>query len=459
LTPEYMPNTHLSRLRRALPLVSRMLLGIILIVGALGLFQILRATKAEPTLTADTGLAPLVRTVRVRRVDLARPWTGYGTVQAMDSALVGVQVTGRVVERPANIEAGLAVTQGETLLRIDPLDFERRVVSLTALVTALEAELDQLDVEASSLDEQLTLALEEAEIAEREYTRAKRALEEQGAGSKTEVDQRLSTLRRTQREAATLDQRSRSIPARRAAIEANLASRSADLQVAEEDLSRATVRAPIDGVLQEVMLDTGDFAQAGMTAMQIIDLSRLEVPLALPASAIADLSIGDNVEVYLESGSARRWTGTIQRIAPQADSGTRSIRVFVEFIQELEIEPDGTVRVERGPLLRPGMFVIGRVLPSRTTPYLMVPRRAVVQRGVLVAERSSPTLARRVDVDTIFAFEGTFEGAPADETQWLAVASGLDEGQLVLVSNLDELEDGSPIRVEGLNADAGRDRP
>ena len=301
MTPEYMPNTHLSRLRRALPIISRMLVGIVLIVGALGLFQILKATKAEPALTAEAGLAPLVRTVEVRRVELARPWTGYGTVRAMDAASVGVQVTGRVIERPADVESGLAVQRGDVLLRIDPTDFRRQVDSLTALVSALRAELDQLDVEASSLDEQLTLAIEEAAIAEREYDRAKRALEEQGAGSLTEVDQRLAALRRIEREIAALEQQSRSIPARRAAIEANLASRQAELNLAEEDLRRATVRAPIDGVLQDVVLDTGDFAQAGTTATRIVDLRRLEVPLALPASALADLSIGDPVEVDRKS--------------------------------------------------------------------------------------------------------------------------------------------------------------
>ena len=459
MTPEYMPNTHLSRLRRALPLISRMLFGLFLLGAATGLYQILSATKAEPTLTQDAGQAPLVRAVEVLRVELARPWTGYGTVRAMDTAQVGVQVTGRVIERPGSVEAGLSVAKDDVLLRIDPSDFERQVASLSALVAALEAERSQLDVEASSLDRQLTLALEEAEIAEREYTRAKRAFEEQGAGNQTEVDQRLSTLRRTEREAAALDQRSRSMPSRRAALEANLDSRRAELRLAEQDLERATVRAPIDGVLQEIMLDAGDLAQSGMVATQIIDLRRLEVPLSLPASALADVAVGDPVEVFLESGSHRRWIGTIVRVAPEADSGTRSIRVFVEIVQDLRVDANGAVRSADGDLLRPGMFVIGSVQPSQTSTYMMVPRRSVVQRGVLVAERNSPTRARRVEVNTLFAYEGSFPGAPADETQWFAVSEGLEAGELVLVSNLDDLEDGSPIRIDGQAEDGSKGTP
>jgi RND family efflux transporter MFP subunit len=441
-----MPNTFLSRLRKALPLATRIVVGLLLLGGAIGLLQVLKATKAEPTLSQEAGLPPLVRTVAVQRVVLARPWTGYGTVRAM-SARVAAQVAGRVVERPAEVEAGLAVAAGDLLLRIDPADFERRVAALEGLVAALEAELDQLDVEAESLDEQLTLVLEEADIARAEYERARGVFEDRGAGSLTEVDQKLSALRRAEREASALSQRSRSIPSRRAAIEANLSSQQAELSQARQNLERATIVAPIGGVLQDVRLDTGDYAQIGTEAARIVDLRRLELPLSLPASAADDIGIGDEVEVSLESGMEAPWSGRISRLAPEADAQTRSITVFVEVDQELETSESGLLTPANGQLLRPGTFVVGRVRPSQPVSHLMVPRRSVVQGGVLVAEMNSPTRAERVDVQTLFAFEGTFEGAPEGESQWFAVRADLAEGQRVLVSNLDDLRDGSPIRV------------
>ncbi len=442
-----MPNTLLSRLRKVLPLATRIVVGLLLLGGAIGLLQVLKATKAEPTLSQDAGQPPLVRTVAVQRVVTARPWTGYGTVRAMSSARVAAQVAGRVLERPRDIEAGLAVKAGDLLLRIDPADFQRRVAALEGLVAALEADLDQLDVEAESLDEQLTLVLEEADIAKREYERARGVFEDRGAGTQTEVDQKLSALRRAEREAAALSQRSRSIPSRRAAIEANLSSQNAELALARQDLERATLVAPIGGVLQDVMLDMGDYAQVGTEAARIVDLTRLELPLSLPASASEDIAVGDEVEVSLESGSDARWTGRISRLAPEADAQTRSIRVFVEITQDLRTNESGILTPANGHLLRPGMFVIGRVTPSQPLAHLMVPRRSVVQGGVLVAEMNSPARAQRIDVHTLFAYEGTFEGAPEGETQWFAVEADIIDGQRVLVSNLDDLRDGSPIRL------------
>lgn len=442
-----MPNTLLSRLRKALPLATRVLVGCLILGGAIGLLQVLKATKAEPTLSEDAGQPPLVKTVAVQRVVAARPWTGYGTVRAMASAGVAAQVAGRVTERPDEIEAGMAVAAGDLLLRIDPTDFQRRVAALEGLVAALEAELDQLGIEAESLDEQLTLVLEEADIARREYERVKGVFEDRGAGSQAEVDQKLSALRRAEREASALEQRSRSIPSRRAAIEANLSSQEAELGLARQNLERATVVAPISGVLQDVLLDTGDYAQIGTEAARIVDLSRLELPLSLPASASDDIGIGDEVEVSLESGSATRWNGRISRLAPEAESQTRSITIFVEVTQELEADERGMLLPANGRLLRPGMFVVGRVFTNQPLANLLVPRRAVVQGGVLVVDMNSPARAQRVEVETLFAFEGSFNGAPEGETQWYAVQAEIEEGQRVLVSNLDDLRDGSPIRV------------
>jgi len=430
-----------------MPLVTRIVVGLLLLGGAIGLLQVLKATKAEPALTQDAGLPPLVRTVAVQRAITARPWTGYGTVRAMSSARVATQIAGRIVERPEAIEAGLVVEPGDLLLRIDPGDFERRVAALGGRVAALEADLEQLGIEAESLDEQLTLVLEESDIARREYERVKGVFEDRGAGTQTEVDQKLSALRRAEREASTLRQRSRSIPTRRAAIEANLSSQNAELALARQDLVRAILVAPIRGVLQDVQLDVGDYAQVGAEAARIVDLTKLELPLSLPASASVDITIGDEVVVALESNSDATWTGQISRLAPEADAQTRSIQVFVEITQKLRIDGSGVLTPATGQLLRPGMFVIGRVTPSRPVAHLMVPRRSVVQGGVLVAQSNSPARAERIDVQTLFAYEGTFDGAPEGETQWFAVLADIAEGRRVLVSNLDDLRDGSPIRL------------
>ena len=436
-----MPNNFLSRLRPALPLVTRTLVGLALIGGSIGFLQVLRATKPMPSRNTEAGQALLVRTVPVQRVVTARPWKGYGTVRALSSTRVSAQVAGRVLERPSSVEAGRTVGIGDVLVRLDASDYERRSASIGAALASLEAELHQLEVEAASLDEQLTMVLEETEIARREHERAVRAFEVEGAGSRAEVDLRLSALRRAEREASAIDQRSRLVEPRRAVVLASIDARRADLEQAHADIARATITSPIEGVVQSVSLDTGDYARVGDEVAAVVDLRRLELPLLLPASSISDISLGDRVEISQESSARGVWVGVVARVAPQADAATRSIRVFVEVEQDPESDPS--------TLLRPGQFVVGRVIPSRRTAHLLVPRRAVVQGGVMVADTNSESRARLVVVRTLFALENTLPGVPDTETQWLAVEADLEPGELVLVSNLDDVRDGSPIRVAG----------
>lgn len=435
-----MPNKSVARLRLAVPYLTRVVVGLALLSGAVVLFTVLRSTQPQPARKADTGLALLVETVGVQELVISRPWAGYGTARAMASSRVASQVSGRVVERPNEIEAGRAVDVGEVLVRLESADYERRAASIDAVLASLRAELNQLEVEAASLDEQLTMVLEETEIARREYERSVRAFEADGAGTRAEVDQRLSALRRAEREASALDQRSRLIPARQAVVRANIDARQSEYEQAIEDIARATIASPINGVIQSLSLDTGDFAQVGSEVALIVDLRRLEVPLLLPSSAIADISIGDRVEVFLESRPDRAWVGTVARVAPQADASTRSVRVFVEIVQDPSADPS--------VLLRPGQFVMGRVIPQHQRAHLLVPRRAVVQGGVLVADSNSDSRARRVETRALFSLDLRIDGAPENETQWLAVEAELSPGERVLVTNLDDVRDGSPIRVE-----------
>lgn len=442
-----MPKNFLSRLRSALPLATRAVIGLALIAGAFGLMAVLQASKPQPARNPDAGIALLVRTVPVQEMMTARPWTGYGTVRALSSARVSAQVAGRVVDRPGTIEAGNAVRAGDVLLRLESADFDRRAASIGATLASLRAELQQIEIETASLDEQLTLVLEEAQIARREHERAVRAFEVEGAGTRAEVDQRLAALRRAEREASALEQRSRMMPARQAVVLATIDARQAEYEQALEDASRATIVSPIDGVIQSVQLDKGDFAQVGVEVVTVVDMRRLEIPILLPASAISDLALGDRVELSQESRPDLAWTGVVSRIAPEADAPTRSVRVFVEYEQDPQADPS--------LLLRPGQFVVARVSPGALSARLLVPRRALVQGGVMVADSNSQSRARRVEVRTLFSLEGTIEGVHQNETQWLAVEADLRPGEFVLVSNLDDVRDGTPIRVEKPTEDPG----
>lgn len=427
-----------------LALLTRGLLAGGVLVGALGVFAALALTRPTPPKHEGDGPALLVRTITVDRVDIPRVWEGFGTARAMDAADVPAQVGGRVVERPDRIEEGAAVSSGELLLRIDPIDYEQRVLAGQKRAEAVEADLSALEVEEANLRGQVSLAEEEERTAQRDYQRAVEA-RDAGAGSESEVDLRLAALRRSQRTLETLRQQLNVIPARRARLEAQLAVESATLRVDRENLTRTSVTSPLDGVLQFVGADEGEWVSTSQTVARVVDLRRIEAPLRLPMSARESVSVGDRVELRPDGPTDAAWTGRVARIAPEGDRATRTLAVYVEVAQDPARDGDG-------PVLSPGRFVVGRVVTSRSRPRVLAPRRAVSGDRVLLAEADAGDATRRVravEVRVEHYYTGTVPGQDPREREWAVLdpASSIDPGSVVILSNLDQLVEGMVVSV------------
>ena len=349
--------------------------GLFAIVLSVAIAVWLHSTKPEPKSSGGAVRPIVVGAISVKPVAVSRIWDGYGTVRAMDAAEIAAEVSGRVVERRKEIEAGVTVRRGDVLARLDPSDYEQRVAAAREAAASWEAQIEGLDVQERRLEEQTGFVDEEVSLLAREYERAVEALE-QNAGSTSEVEGKLAVLKRSQREAAGLYQQLEMIPIRRAEFRARLRGAQAQERLAQENLERATIRAPIDGIIQSIEIQEGQRLSVGTVVARIVDMSRVEIPLRLPVSAGVSIGIGDSVVLHTDSAEAMQWSGTVARVAPEADSTTRTLTVFVEVRQD----PSRGHR-----LLRPGQFVIGRVESAGVEDWIIVPRRAVESDRVLIA--------------------------------------------------------------------------
>lgn len=453
--------------------------GLLALAAAIAVYQILVVTK--PQVAKTVGLREPLR-VAVMQLDarrVPRSWTGYGTARALDASDLAAEVGGRIVERPPTIEAGVRVGRGELIVRIDPSDYEQAVASARRNAEALRAELAGLEVDEARLGEQIELAREEIEAARRDLERARESVE-RGAGNESQLDQARVVLQSRKRSLAALRQQSELIPTRRSAARARLAAAEADLRLAERNLERTEIRAPFAGSLQSVDAEVGEWAGVGQTIARIVDLSRLEVPLRLPVSASGSLTPGDRVELRPdgEDLSEPSWSGEVQRIAPEADRDTRTLTVFAVFEQEIEPGAAG--------LLRPGRFVMGEVTASSGGPRLVLPRRVVTDGAVLVARalpEDDPALDRfdlsnadrirrvqRVPVRVDRPIRATFPDLAPAEREWVVLGPGgpsglgptddlqLRPGDLVILSNLDQLRPGDVIDARMPAGAGGRAR-
>lgn len=436
-----------NRWLRRVSILLRVVAGLVVIAIGLSIFSFLVATTPKPPRKPIDAVPLAVRAIRTVPVEVESTWEGYGTARSPLARDIPAQLSARVVERPAAIEPGLPVRRGDLILRLDDADVRAVADAARENVASLSAQIDGLDAEARRWSDQLELAQDDADRERRELERTIEALS-LGAATEAEADRRRAGVSRLEREIASIRQALDVVPSRRASLLASRLAEEARLAAAVENLARTRILAPIDGTLQEIAVREGEMVTPGMRVARVVDLARIEVPLLLPMSAGSEVVPGSAVALWRDTRAEAAWQGQVARLAPEADPGTRTLAAYVV------VDQDPAAR----DVLRPGQFVVGRVRIPAETPRLVVPRRIVEDGRVFVAERAGEsTVARARRVTVMFHVEHSFPTLDPGESQWAVVASGLEPGDVVIVSNIADLREGLPVEPRaGLAAEDPR---
>ena len=443
-----------SALWRIIPVLVRGGVALLVVFIAMGAFFALKSQRVDPERTEAIARGIPVRTIRATLKPVPRVWEGYGTVRAMNASTVSAQISGRVVERPPEVEAGLAISEGDTIVRLETVDALSRVNSAEASIASYQAQLASLDVQESRVNEQIESAQAELEIERRNYERVKQAAEG-GAGNQADLDTASSAVRRAERTLTALSQQLDVIPARRDELMSLQASARSSLTQAQEDFARTTISAPMSGVLQDVFVRPGELLSIGQQVARVVDLRRLEVPLRVPISAGSTVRIGDKATLRSDGPVQHEWEGKVGRIAPEADAMSRTMIVYVEVNQDPEVIGIGDA------LLLPGQFVVGSIATSDEREMVLVPRRAVSGDRVFTVSDEPEAGHHRVvpiDVEVSHYIRSEMPDIEPTEREWAVIESGLTPGSLVIISNLDELVGGMMVDPTAGNEQAGGDK-
>ena len=409
----------------------------LLLAGAV--FWSLYRTRPVVQHVAEAAARPTVAVFRAAPVAVRRQWLGYGTVQAVDSAEVRARVTATVLSIPEGVQAGQQVAAGQTLVRLDDADFARQLEVARQRIAEIDAALQQLAVEESLLAERLSLADTQVSIAQSDYGRQV-SLRERNVNNAQNVDAAQRTLITAQQNRLQQLEAQRSIGPRRSSLQAQRASQLAQVNLAELSQQRTTITSPIDGVIQSLDVEVGENLMAGQQRVaRVVAIDRVEVPVKLAAAAREQVAVGDRV-VLRPTGPLGRlpsagWETRIVRIAPEADTATRTFTIYAELG-----EPGG-----EGRLPAPGMFLRATVFADATEDRLVVPRSAVAGDRVQVV-REQQLVSLPVEVGYYVARDYPGFGLSAD--QWAVLDDPpFAAGELVVASAASQLPDGTPVTV------------
>lgn len=423
----------------------------------LKLFSITLALLALLALTAFVSLRPEPGTETtylshpVEHGPLIELVTATGTLDALVKVDISSQVSGRIAEVKAGFNS--RVSKGETLAIIDREGFQARVEEAKA---AVEIALAAVEVQSATLEKaavDIETARQELNVFHARIDQAaaslslararlarKEALQKNGTVSAADVEDDQSAvlsaeaqLREAEAQLAAGSQRIEAARAEHARARAELAGaranvpqRQAALQLAQVELERTAIRAPIDGVVIDRSVDEGQTVAATLEAPKLFtiaeELSRMVVHVSVDETDIGHIRTGQSAAFSVDAYPAKQFSGTVSEIR-------KSAKVFQNIVTYTVV-----LNTENpGDLLFPGMTALVDIAIRETKPALKVPTSALAfqpsQNG-LAQDADGQPVVWRLDPS------GTPEPVPVlpgeqDASHTAVTSEHLKEGDLV----------------------------
>jgi HlyD family secretion protein len=289
----------------------------------------------------------------VRRGDVVRELRGPGNLVPERIRFITAQSSARV-ERKI-VEAGQTVAAGQVLLEMSNPDLQIQTMQAEQQVRQAQIELLNLKTNLRS-----SILTQEGVVASSRTTYVSATQEAQAADSLQKLNL-ISAFelanRKAQAEEATTRFRveQERLALQRAAIDSQIATQTSQVAqleaIAERQRSRLSalvVRAPEAGVVQDLILQPGEWVPEGTTLAKVVQPSKLKGVLRIPESQAKDVLLGQSAVVDTRSGIV---SGKVIRKDPAAIQGTVTVDVSLEgalppgAVPDLSV--DGTIQIER----------------------------------------------------------------------------------------------------------------
>lgn len=268
---------------------------------------------------------------------------GNGRLEATEVQVASKQ-PGRLAE--VLVDEGDRVRKGQLLARLDTRTLE-------AQRAQAEAEVLRARENLTASEANVALRNSELRLADQDLRRF-RELFQRGHTSRQQLDQQQARFDTAN---AALDAARAQVSAARAAIGA------AEAQVAQltSEIDDASLRAPLDGLVQLRLAEPGEVLGAGGRVLLLIDLGDQYMNLYLPAALAGRLTVGDEARILLDALPEQPLTARISFVAAKSqftpkEVETRDERQKLVFRVKLRLtEPDAV------PQAKPGMPGAGYV--------------------------------------------------------------------------------------------------
>ena len=149
-------------------------------------------------------------------------------------------------------------------------------------------------------------------------------------------------------------------------IQYELEAFEASHDLARLELSYTEIRSPIEGVISERFIKTGNTIDVQSPAFEVTSLEPLVSYLHVPEREYGRLKPGLAATITVDALPGTSFVGTIARSSPVVDAATGTFKLTIEVTDESR-------------RLKPGMFARVSVVSDRRENALKIPRNAIVE--------------------------------------------------------------------------------
>jgi HlyD family secretion protein len=306
--------------------------ALIVVAGGITYWQAQQQSKA----------APVYVTEPLKKGDITLTVLANGTLQPTRSVNIGSELSGTV--KRVHVDVNDRIRAGQVLVELDTAKLVDQVTQSRAGLASAQAQLAQAS--ATVKESRATLARFE-EVAR---------LSGGKVPSATELDSARAAVERA--------------VASEAAARASVTESRAGLATTETNLSKASIRSPINGVVLSRSVDPGNAVAASLQAVTLFsvaeDLAQLKLDVAVDEADVGAVKVDQKATFTVSAFPARRYPATINRVA----FGSTKTDNVVTYTTTLNVDNSDLS-------LRPGMTAAATIVAQEAKGVLLVPNTAL----------------------------------------------------------------------------------
>lgn len=259
----------------------------------------------------------------------------------LDAMIVPVRATVQGFIADVRFVDNQRVKKGDTLVIVDPVDFDAKMKQAEAAYAGAQAQLSMArsgagsaEANATASEQNKNAANENIEVllarlhrAERDYSRINNMLREDAA-TRQQFDVAYAELQSAkaqyqgalQQAAASASQMkgaqsaARGQQAQIALAEAQLKQREAELTLARNQYNNTYVVAPFDGIISKKSIERGQYVSAGSPVCSAVDIEHLYVNANFKETQLHDMRPGQMVSIKVDAFPKEKLEGTVESI-------------------------------------------------------------------------------------------------------------------------------------------------